>query len=213
MNKRTIQLSVVATSVAVAATLALTTLLVNDEKPTQSAKGVQRGVTPETRDAAATPEAQSASMAPVESIEVIHAAATVTLPVHRDWLRSFNESMDNFALAQELVVAGNIRRRPRAARPWSGSAGVRDLQEEHRSIQARNISRSERKPILQRCHTFWSAADASCCGRCLDANGSLPRTHSQVTIFRTRRKAIGTGRTALWSPAIRSPSWNAPFDL
>ena len=39
MNKRTIQLSVVATSVVVAATLALTTLLVNDENPTQSTQG------------------------------------------------------------------------------------------------------------------------------------------------------------------------------
>ena len=55
MNKRTIQLSVVATSIVVAATLALTTLLVNDENPTQSPKVPQRGVTPETRDAAATP--------------------------------------------------------------------------------------------------------------------------------------------------------------
>ena len=105
MNKRTIQLSVVAASVVVAATLALTTLLVNDENPTQSPRAPQRGVTPETRDAAAPPETQGASAAPVESIEVVHAAA-VTLSEHRDWLRSFNESMDNFALAQELVVAG-----------------------------------------------------------------------------------------------------------
>ena len=105
MNKRTIQLSVVATSIVVAATVALTTLLVNDENPTQSPRALQRGVTPETRDAAATPETQGASAAPVESIEVVHAAA-VTVPEHRDWLHSFNESMDNFALAQELVVAG-----------------------------------------------------------------------------------------------------------
>ena len=106
MNKRTIQLSVVATSVVVAATLALTTLLVNDENPTQSnPRAPQRGVTPETRDAAATPETQGASAAPVESNEVVHAAA-VTPSEQRDWLRSFNESMDNFALAQELVVAG-----------------------------------------------------------------------------------------------------------
>ena len=54
MNKRTIQLSVVATLVVVAATLALTTLLVDDENPTQSPRALQRGVTPETRDVAAT---------------------------------------------------------------------------------------------------------------------------------------------------------------
>ena len=105
MNKRTIQLSVVATSIVVAATLALTTLLVNDENPTPSPRVPQRGVTPETRDAAATPDTQGAGAAPVESIEVVDAAAG-TLSKHRDWLRGFNESMDNFALAQELVVAG-----------------------------------------------------------------------------------------------------------
>src|SRR5687767_12369486 len=105
MNKRTIQLSVVAASVVVAATLALTTLLVDDENPVQRSRAPQRGVMPETRDAAATPETRGASAAPVESPEVVHAAAA-TLTEHRDWLRSFDESTDNFALVQELVVAG-----------------------------------------------------------------------------------------------------------
>ena len=104
MNKRTIRLGVAA-SVLAAATIAVTTLLVNDEKPAQSGELHQRELRSETEGAAATSEAHGAGAAAIESMDVV-AAVAVPLPERRDWLRSFNESTDNFELAQELVVAG-----------------------------------------------------------------------------------------------------------